>query len=428
MSIYVIGAGVTGLSFAKIHGDEVKILESNNDLGGKALSYKVESDVGTFGFDIGGHWFHHKNAPEALELLEGLELEKHKRYAYILLDKEFFDFPIQQSYKKHPDSSFVKSVERELQQIQNEKSLFYNYNEMLLKSYGQTLYDSFFKNYNMKMLGVSELSRIGIGRYEKIRNVRTNKDVSGYNDDFVYPKGGIGAKGIPIYLAENLKINFNTRVESISLRNKTMKIKNQTFTWKNIVSTMPLNSLVRMISDIDPIIVELAEQLESSRGFIINLGVKRNSLHGNKSWIYIPNLDYCFYRIGFYSNVQPLLAPEGYVSMYVECSPLFFRNKIEAQKLVPKIIDELIQSGFIENKEDIVTYNSIYLDQNYCLPNSKISEKIRNYLKMYGLYSIGRYGTWHWSSQHEDMEQAINLAKKLKKEPSDIKQNAIGFF
>ena len=99
---------------------------------------------------------------------------------------------------------------------------------------------------------------------------------------------------------------------------------------------MPLTSLVSIISDIDPEILELARELKSSRGMIINLGVKRNKLHGNKSWIYIPSLEYSFYRIGFYSNIQPLLAPEGYVSMYVECSPLFFQNKKEALELVPK--------------------------------------------------------------------------------------------
>src|SRR4051812_9577518 len=110
MTTYVIGAGVTGLSFSKVFGDEAEILESNNDLGGKALSYKVETDVGSFVFDIGGHWFHHKNAPEALELLEGFELEGHKRYAYIYLDGHFFDFPIQQSYKMHSNLDFVGRV------------------------------------------------------------------------------------------------------------------------------------------------------------------------------------------------------------------------------------------------------------------------------------------------------------------------------
>ena len=82
---------------------------------------------------------------------------------------------------------------------------------MLLQSYGKTLYDSFFRNYNMKMFGVHDLSQIGIGRYEKIRNVRTDEDIKGYNEDFVYPKGNIGAKGIPLFLAKNLKINYNTK-------------------------------------------------------------------------------------------------------------------------------------------------------------------------------------------------------------------------
>ena len=100
--------------------------------------------------------------------------------------------------------------------------------------------------------------------------------------------------------------------------------------------------------------------------------------------------------------------------MYVECSPLFFQNKEEALELVPNVIDDLIKIGFIGNKEEIVTSSTIYLEHNYCLPNSEISNKIINYLEKFGIYSIGRYGTWHWSSQHEDMQQAIRLANKLK--------------
>jgi hypothetical protein len=99
--------------------------------------------------------------------------------------------------------------------------------------------------------------------------------------------------------------------------------------------------------------------------------------------------------------------------MYVECSPLYFQNKEEALNLVPKVIEELIEIGFIRSKKEIITSRSIYLNHNYCLPNNKISEKIRSYLEQFGVYSIGRYGTWHWSSQHEDMQQAIKLAKKL---------------
>ncbi|WP_078428899.1 protoporphyrinogen/coproporphyrinogen oxidase [Alkalihalobacterium alkalinitrilicum] len=412
---YVIGAGVTGLTFGKVFGNEVNILEAHDKLGGKALSYKVETNVGRFGFDLGGHWFHHKNAPDTVKLLKGLPLERHKRLAYVYLENQFLDFPIQQSYKNHSNLEQVKRIEKDFKFIEeNDNQSFNNYNEMLVKSYGETLYHWFFRDYNIKMLGVRDLSLIDVGRLEKVRNFRVKDGEKDYNSDFLYPKGDIGAKGIPLILSKGLSVTYNNKVNQINPFKKVMEINDKEIPWNKIISTMPLPSLIEILSDVDPEIVQLSNKLKSSRGFIINLGVKRLPFHSNKSWVYIPSLDYSFYRIGFYSNIQPLLAPEGYVSMYVECSPLFFTNKEEALNLVPRVIEELIEIGFLGGKEDIVTSRPIYLEHNYCLPNSRASEKIREYLKSFGIYSIGRYGTWHWSSQHEDMQQAIKLANEIK--------------
>ena len=124
-------------------------------------------------------------------------------------------------------------------------------------------------------------------------------------------------------------------------------------------------------------------------------------------------MNFHFYRMGFYSNVQPALAPAGYIAMYVECSPLFFSNKNEAYAMIPVILDELAELGFIRSKEDIVTVNPIYLEKNYCLPNHDVTSALCSYLKEHNVYSIGRYGSWHWSSQHEDMQQALDLASQL---------------
>ena len=147
-----------------------------------------------------------------------------------------------------------------------------------------------------------------------------------------------------------------------------MVVNGKTLPWERLISTIHLNLLVRIVSDIDPEILLLSRKLKSSKGMIINLGLKQTPLHYNKTWIYFPDRNIHFYRVGFYSNVQPLLAPPGYSSMYVECSPLFFNNKKEALELIPVVINELIQLGFIEKNEDIVTKRAIYLDNNYCLP------------------------------------------------------------
>ncbi|MCR8633349.1 protoporphyrinogen/coproporphyrinogen oxidase [Paenibacillus radicis (ex Xue et al. 2023)] len=412
MTIHVIGAGVTGLSFAKACSEEVNILEACENVGGKALSYKVETKVGTFGFDIGGHWFHYKSTPAVLDILEGLELQAHTRNAFVYLHEHFFKFPIQQSYIGHPDKKFVNDVKQELQSVNNFQE-YNNYEEMLLQSYGLTLYESFFKDYNSKMYGIYDLSAIGVGKFETIRNVRTHRNITGYNGDFLYPKGDIGASGIPFFLADNLKINYKKKVKSINIKNKTMVINNERVSWDTIVSTIPLNSLIGIISDVDDPVLELSKQLKSSRGMILNLGVKKTHLQGDMSWVYFPDPNLHFYRVGFYSNVESSLAPVGYCSMYVECSPLFFSNKEEALANIPTVIKELIEIGFIRSADEIVTTKAFYLAQNYCLPDTSKTKVIHHYLENAGIYSIGRYGSWHWSSQHEDMQQAWDLANKL---------------
>lgn len=415
LSIYVIGAGVTGLAFAATLGD-AKVLEGSSKLGGKASSYEVETPVGTFRFDVGGHWFHYQHAPEVLQLLEGLPLQKHTRQAFVYVEGDWFDFPIQMSYKQHRDSEFVRQISRELITSQekgaSDKENYRNYSDMLLNSYGTTLFDYFFRDYNTKMFGITDLSQIRVSQFEKIRNVRTDKNTTGYNHYFYYPQSPLGAQAIPAHLAKKARIQFDVKVTSIQLANQTMTVNGQSVPWEMIVSTMPLPKLVQIIDGIDPEVAELSRQLRASRGFILNLGVKKNLLHGNKSWIYISEMEYCFYRVGFYSNVEPSMAPEGYSSIYVECSPLFFANKQEALRLVPRVIHDLTRMGIIEDEQDVVTMKPIYLEQNYCFPDDRITSMIRDYLQQHRISSIGRYGSWHWSSQHEDMKQAIDLANK----------------
>ncbi|OMF37953.1 hypothetical protein BK133_02915 [Paenibacillus sp. FSL H8-0548] len=411
MSVLVIGAGVTGLTFAKVFGD-TEVFEAASAVGGKAGSVTVDTDVGPFVFDTGGHWFHQQNSPEVLKLLNGLPMKKHVRRAFVLINGCLYDFPIQRSYKAIPDLAFVKRVNYELLQNQSWKGIVHNYEDLLLRTYGKTLYETFFRDYNKKMYGLTDLSKIRVGQYDAVRNVPIHNKY-GYNNEFYYPSDNRGAIGIPLHLSKDLSITLDASVQSINFKNRTMRILNKTMHWENLISTIPLPALVKMVSDVDPAILKLSHQLHASKGFILNLGIKKTAIHQDVDWVYIPNLDFHFYRIGFYSNVQPLLAPEGYDAMYVECSPLFFSNKDEAISLIPTIINELIELGFIRRKEDIITLNPIYLDQNYCLPDPDVTSIIRDYLKDHDVYSIGRYGSWHWSSQHEDMQQAIHLAREL---------------
>jgi protoporphyrinogen oxidase len=418
--ITVIGAGIAGLSFAKaLEGGNVVILEQDSRIGGKAATYKINTPHGVFTFDIGGHWFHRRHHPEVLPLLGGLRLQEHVRYAFVHLDGTKIPFPVQQHYASLGDKELVRRIDDELQSIRSSMpSAFRNYDDMLRKSYGRTLYEKFFKPYNSKMYGINDLQEIRLGGYEGVRNVRLDKSTQGYNPTFLYPPGDTGAIGIPLALGEGLPIQHTVKVQSIRLDNRSMTAGGKKSHWDRIVSTMPLRELVDIIEDAGPAIKEAARELKASRGMILNLGIRKKPANSGISWMYIPDMKYRFYRIGFYSNVEPALAPEGFDAVYVECSPLFFSDENEARALLPHIADDLAELGIIDSPEDIVVSDAVYLPLNYCLPAPETTSLIRSYLERHGIYSIGRYGSWHWSSQHEDMKQAMDLARRIEKDDS----------
>lgn len=412
MSVWVIGAGVTGLTFAQMYKD-AQVFEAASAVGGKAISQVVAAEAGRFVFDVGGHWFHQQSAPEVLKLLDGLPLKKHKRKAYVLLDNRLYDFPIQASFRSIPDFELVKRISHELRGGQDKPVLARNVEELLQHTYGTTLYDLFFRDYNRKMYGVEELEDIPLGKYHAVRNVPLHNR-SGYNNEFYYPAGDSGAGGIPQHLARGLTVHYQSPVQDIHLSSQTLSLHNRTIRWDKLVSTIPLPLLLERIIDAPPAVIKLSRQLKASKGFILNIGFHKRSNPKPIDWVYIPDMNVPFYRVGYYSHVQPLLAPVGYESMYVECSPLFFDNKEEAMKLIPGVIAQLVKLGFIEQAEDVVTMQPIWLEQNYCLPNPQVVSALHTFLRDNGIYSIGRYGSWHWSSQHEDMKQAIDLARELK--------------
>ncbi|EJR92971.1 hypothetical protein [Bacillus mycoides] len=123
----------------------------------------------------------------------------------------------QQNYKllQTTEASLIDKINVELSNLLKETPK--NYAEMLRFSYGDSLYNLFFKPYNEKMFGIENLSSLQYGNFEKIRNVRLNQNQQGYNGDFIYPSGTQGAKAIPEKLSEGVNIEYNTELISLNL-------------------------------------------------------------------------------------------------------------------------------------------------------------------------------------------------------------------
>ena len=77
------------------------------------------------------------------------------------------------------------------------------------------------------------------------------------------------------------------------------------------------------------------------------------------------------------------------------------------------IVKQLHELDFIHGPEDLIVLQQIYLSHNYCFYSPAL-QCIHTWLNEHGVYSIGRYGGWRWSSIHEDILEAMQLAEKLK--------------
>lgn len=406
----VIGAGVTGLAFAKSYGPCATVYEASLTPGGKAGSYVVKLKEGDFHFDIGGHWFHHQGREDVLRLLDGLDLRSHHRRAFVQMvgldGKQLVPFPVQANYSNLGDEFKVERIHTELSNLPEQTPR--NYDEMLRYSYGETLYDEFFGPYNRAMFGLDDLSVLSFTPTDTKRNVRVG-NAKGYNGDFVYPAGSLGAGAIPRQLGQGVDVAYGYKLTQLYPHSRTAVFE---FAGREVevlfrdgmVSTIPLKQLADMTYGLPREFKQIAENLRWSPGRVLNLAVKKNHEQDGLHWCYYP--DELFYRAGFYSEVERALAPEGYNTMYVEVSPKNMDVPVE------DIIRNLISVGLLTSFEDVLHQDDIRLPFNYCISTPE-SEALREFYRKQGIYSMGRYGAWYWGSQHEDIISAVDLSLSL---------------
>jgi len=176
----------------------------------------------------------------------------------------------------------------------------------------------------------------------------------------------------------------------------------------NLVSTIPIKELIRLIEDAPEKIKLANEKLRCNSVSAILLGVNRPNICSYQ-WLYLPQENILPYRISFPMNYLNKMAPPNMSSICAEYSYVGER-KLTDKELIKRVIDDLIQIGFIKNKEDIIFEEVIDLYPGYVIFDSNRNENlqiIQNYLKENNIYSIGRFGAWEYSS----MEDAIIAGK-----------------
>jgi protoporphyrinogen oxidase len=146
----------------------------------------------------------------------------------------------------------------------------------------------------------------------------------------------------------------------------------------------------------------------------ISLGVDRDAISG-AHWVYFPEPEYSFYRVGFPSNLSPALAPRGCSSLYVERS-LLRHEPFAEEQVVSAAIEDLRRAGILWRGDRVIYRRVQVLDPAYVIYDrfrAANLPRVHEALRAAGIHSTGRFGSWEYSSMEGAIKAGMELAERL---------------
>jgi len=395
----ILGAGFSGLATAITSGGTV--YEATDSPGGLGASYEING----FRFERGGgHWLFGGD-PMVTAFIQGLcDIKRYERKSSIYFPDEdkFYPYPIQST----PEFASVISQETGGEYGQPIVTI----KDDLRHRFGTTMCEKFFFPFN-------DLYTAGL--YDKVAPQDAYKSPpignKGYNETFIYPVQGLGH--LARRMAARCEVRFNKRAKWIDTREKMVHFEDDTCQgYGKLVSTLPLNRMMVMTglqpdNDASDPAVSVA---------VYNIAAKRGKNCPSDQWVYTPNSDAGFHRVGFYSNVDKILAPFGkqdtHVSMYVESAhkydPHASNGLVSEWSNESAVIWTLQEWGWIEDTE-VVDRTDVEIAYTYCRPESTWREDAIALLKQHDITCVGRFAEWRFCGIVESMRRGFEAGVNL---------------
>lgn len=429
--VVILGGGLAGIS-AAYHLEQngfydYVLFEKEHNIGG--LCGTVEQDG--FTFDYTGHLLH-INDPYFEQLIADVVGFEHfntiNRRSFIYSQDCYTKYPYQINLCGLPIETISACIDgfiRRHKHIKKPK----NFKEWVLKNFGPGFAKHFFSPYQQKIFAcdLKEITASWTGRFVPETSLEqiiagaigeTDEDAVGYNAQFYYPKKG----GILFWvkeLADQLqnKIVTNARATTVDMVGKYVGFSNgHVETYETLINTMPLdNFLIMQRGTMANVLESAADNLRCNSVINFNLGIKHPNL-SDKHWIYFPEKQYPFYRIGFNHNFADSMTPPNCSSLYGEFAHLY-----RTDKWIEKTLQEALKQTkelFRIRDDEIATEKIIPISHAYVIYDhwrERNLPKVHKKLAEHNVHSIGRYGAWKYCSMQETLLDGKQVVENILK-------------
>ena len=191
-----------------------------------------------------------------------------------------------------------------------------------------------------------------------------NKEAFGYNAHFWYPRKGGISRLVSAFSSRMKDIRTGSRVTGIDIKSRRVFLESgHDLHYDFLVSTLPLPEAVRLIKDAPPQVARSARRLRWNSVFNLNIGLDKRDYLG-RHWVYFPERRISFFRVGFFHNFSPSLAPEHKSSLYAEVS--YSRaSPIDKHRIVSRIMSDLKRVNIIAPGDGVIFQDSNDIHYGY---------------------------------------------------------------
>lgn len=424
MTTVIIGAGLAGLSAAYHLKDGYEIFEREERVGGLCRSEKIDG----FTFDYAIHILYSSNpyASKLIKILLGDNFQSLPRSSWVYSKGVYTHYPFQANTYGLPievvKECILGLIKAKYEGDKNRGPK--NFEDWCIKTFGEGIARHFMIPFNKKVWSVDpkEMSfdwiqdRVPQPAIEEVVEGALCVQTKGFgpNAQFWYPRKG-GIEELPkgfLFLLDKERIRLKSKVTGISIKKKLIYLDDgKKREYNNLISTIPLPQLIKMIVDtIPPEIKNAVNLLRSNSLLAVNLGIDRENI-SDKHWIYFPEDFYIFQRLSFPMNFSENMAPQGKSSITAEISVVDLQ-KIDKEALMDMVISDLLLCGIIRDKAEVIFRNIFVLSPAYIIydhSRKNAVDCIKDFLKEYYIYSCGRFGDW----EYLNMDHSILSGKRV---------------
>ena len=420
--VAIIGAGVSGLSAARLLKEEytVTVFEKDANPGGLIKCRRVG---GSLFHTCGGHVFNSKRQ-DVLDwfwarFIRDKEFSKTDRNSVVIMDGGIeIPYPIENHmYLFGPD--IQKSFYEDLEVIDKVKGLnakftdYDSFGDFLRWRFGKTLYNLYFQPYNEKVwrrdLTTIPMSwmegKLPMPTTQEMRDNNANKveEKSFVHSTFWYEKRD-GSQFIADRLAEGLDIHYNADIQNLKYANGKWIVAGQEF--DKVIFCGNIKDMVKMIEGVD---VESykkpVEALEYHGTTAVFCEIDKNPY----SWIYQPSREHESHRIictgNFAESNNSTSLPKDRITATIE-----FTDEISRDDIMDNLTRVPLHPKYLDHQYNKYTYP--IQDAH----TRDMIKQLKAVLAPNGFYFTGRFADWEYYNMDIAIGAAIDLREAINNE------------